>query len=426
MTLPDGFAIGVDSLNIFAEEINADNVTDFAGNFIKISIVSAETAPIGVACATSANDDGKITNVDDSMEYRASHDTIWARVAPGASEITGLPNGDYDVRAVRDKVRDGVVHMASDTVKTVTVAAYSGSGPNPSPNPNPPTPDPYPDPTPLPVIPIPTDITVTLNEASYRAERQADGTYLIVLPSDTDVSYLKALKLAFTLPSGASMSPANGSAQDFSNGPVLYTITARGGTTESVISVAVRIEPPTVVERQYFSTVPFECEILYTLNEDGTVTARLLIPFEPGRDPAKVDAMFSGMAASDVSYAYALGMGEIILKATPRRASVAVPYLRIKFNVSNFAALKKGALSKIGYWLKGDNAAYVQTYSQMGSAGMKFSDIPMTKTPHVQPEETRSGESKDSGCNAGFGLLSAAGLLVLNQKRGQKKGAVID
>ena len=50
----------------------------------------------GVACTTSNQDDGKITGVDNTMEYKLSAASGWTAVTE--STLTGLSNGTYQVR----------------------------------------------------------------------------------------------------------------------------------------------------------------------------------------------------------------------------------------------------------------------------------------------------------------------------------------
>lgn len=56
----------------------------------------------------------------------------------------------------------------------------------------------------------------------------ATNTFTVIVPGGTDIT---ALKFSFTLPTGATVNPASGSAQDFTN-PVTYTVTAEDGTTQ--------------------------------------------------------------------------------------------------------------------------------------------------------------------------------------------------
>ena len=71
----------------------------------------------------------------------------------------------------------------------------------------------------------PTIEGITSATATYDATAKS---YTLVVPIGTD---LKALKLTFTLPVGASVKPASGSVQDFTN-PVTYTVTAEDGSTQ--------------------------------------------------------------------------------------------------------------------------------------------------------------------------------------------------
>ncbi len=70
-------------------------------------------------------------------------------------------------------------------------------------------------------------------------------TVHITLPHGADVS---ALSPTITLSPGASVAPASGTAQNFTN-PVAYTVTAEDGTTSQVWTVTVALEnaPPTMI-----------------------------------------------------------------------------------------------------------------------------------------------------------------------------------
>lgn len=83
-----------------------------------IAITKADTpTAVGVACTTSANKDGKLTGVSDSMEYQLAGDTGWTPC--GGTEVTGLASGKYSVR-----VKATGATLASDT-QEVTVSDYS-------------------------------------------------------------------------------------------------------------------------------------------------------------------------------------------------------------------------------------------------------------------------------------------------------------
>ncbi|MCL1875645.1 MAG: rhodanese-like domain-containing protein [Synergistaceae bacterium] len=83
----------------------------------------------------------------------------------------------------------------------------------------------------------PREVSITMSGKTYEAVLQEDGSYLITLPKKTNVS---ALEVYFYLPLGASVSPANGSPQDFTSGSVLYSITSANGTMDNYI-VAVEL-----------------------------------------------------------------------------------------------------------------------------------------------------------------------------------------
>lgn len=59
---------------------------------------AAPTGLTGIAPTTAANNDGKITGVSDSMEYRLEGAAGFTSVAASATEITGLAAGMYQVR----------------------------------------------------------------------------------------------------------------------------------------------------------------------------------------------------------------------------------------------------------------------------------------------------------------------------------------
>jgi hypothetical protein len=69
---------------------------------------------------------------------------------------------------------------------------------------------------------------------------QATNTYTFIVPIGTNI---KALAMTFSLPTGATVSPASGSTQDFTN-PITYTITAENGTIVKYIVKVVIQAPP--------------------------------------------------------------------------------------------------------------------------------------------------------------------------------------
>ena len=83
---------------------------------ITVTKAEAPTGVTGVACTTSANNDGKLQNVTTAMQYKKSDASTWTDC--GGTEVTGLANGTYYVR-----VKASSTVLSSDN-QTVTVAAY--------------------------------------------------------------------------------------------------------------------------------------------------------------------------------------------------------------------------------------------------------------------------------------------------------------
>lgn len=84
-----------------------------------IRLIRHANTPTGIAatgCTNTEQNDGKLTGVNSTMEYKLISDTAWNAIT--ADTVTGLKNGTYEVRvAATDTV------LASDTV-TVTVDAF--------------------------------------------------------------------------------------------------------------------------------------------------------------------------------------------------------------------------------------------------------------------------------------------------------------
>lgn len=63
---------------------------------IDITKAAAPTAVTKSDCTTASNNDGKLTGLQMSMEYKGLADTVWTDVA--GTEVTNLPSGIYNVR----------------------------------------------------------------------------------------------------------------------------------------------------------------------------------------------------------------------------------------------------------------------------------------------------------------------------------------
>ena len=94
--------------------------TDSTAQTIPVAKAATPSSVTAVGCTTSSNNDGKLQNVTNAMEYQKSGDAAWT---PGTgSEISGLINGTYLVR-----VKATGTTLASDNQSAV-VAVYTGGG----------------------------------------------------------------------------------------------------------------------------------------------------------------------------------------------------------------------------------------------------------------------------------------------------------
>lgn len=113
----------------------------------------------------------------------------------------------------------------------------------------------------------------------------ATSTYTIIIPVGTDIT---ALKLSFTLPTGATVKPASGSVQNFTN-PITYTVTAEDGSTQTfTIKVATTVVPKSsekqIIAFSFSALIPIVSatidqtshKILATVPSDANMTA--LVP----------------------------------------------------------------------------------------------------------------------------------------------------
>lgn len=96
---------------------NGITTSDSAVQTIDVTQAEPPTGVLAVDCTTSEQNDGQITGVDSTMEYKLSTASVWTDV-PGNS-VTGLTNGAYEVR-----VKANGTALASTAV-TVTIAAHT-------------------------------------------------------------------------------------------------------------------------------------------------------------------------------------------------------------------------------------------------------------------------------------------------------------
>jgi hypothetical protein len=389
---------------------------------MRVTNTPAPEAPTGVT-ATAGNAQATVSFTPPTLNNGASAITGYT--------VTSSPGG---ITATGTASPMTVTALTNGTAYTFTVTATNAQGTSaasaPSNSVTPSASPPGPDPDPLSDATTPTEISGTVSGMKYKAEKQTDGTWLIILPAGSNAD-LSKLSVDFTLPAGASISPASGTTQDFSKGPVTYTVTAASGKTEKII-VVVRLASPAPTERQYFSMLSGLCEIGYVTNADGTISVFLRIPLASGADPAligKIDAIRTTLTGvtplGALSYAYVNTDGSLIPITAKNltSASVTTPYLQIMFKAQSLNDLKTGRLEKIEYWLKDNVTEYVQTYS----TPLAFSEIPLTdETPKTDLDEAdkTSGGGCDAGVLGGFGLgavVLASGLTALKQRRKRGK-----
>ena len=262
----------------------------------------------------------------------------------------------------------------------------------------------------------PSGVGATLGATPYAAQTQPDGTYLITLPSGTD---LKAIKINMTLPTGATISPDLSGTYNFaSENPKKFTITAQDGTTKKVITIRViaPAEPPT--EKTVLTTNASDCAVIYTRTSDGTIAVEIRIPFISGITPSDLESLMLALknsGLSNIRFSWVDANGNVVpyRTATNKSASVKAPYLQITGNAPSVASLANEAITKFSYKTKSNTTQYVQTYS---GEGLKLSAMNVT--------DNTKESSGSSGCNAGAGSagLLAMGMVLLGlNKAGARK-----
>ena len=262
----------------------------------------------------------------------------------------------------------------------------------------------------------PSGVCATLGATPYAAQTQPDGTYLITLPSGTD---LKAIKINMTLPTGATISPGLSGTYNFaSENPKKFTITAQDGTTKKVITIQViaPTEPPT--EKTVLTTNASDCAVIYTRTSDGTIAVEIRIPFISGITPADLENLMLGLknsGLSNIRFSWVDANGNVVpyRTAVNKSASIKAPYLQITGNAPSVASLANEAITKFSYKTKGSATQYVQTFPD---GGLKLSAMNVT--------DNTKESSGSSGCNAGFGSagLLAMGMVLLGlNKTGARK-----
>lgn len=96
---------------------NGTTTSDSEVQTIDVTQAAQPTSIGKTDCTTPQQNDGQITGVDTTMEYRTSGDSDWTAVTE--NPVTGLTNGTYEIR-----VKANGTVLAS-TAATVTIGAHT-------------------------------------------------------------------------------------------------------------------------------------------------------------------------------------------------------------------------------------------------------------------------------------------------------------
>ena len=111
---------GVSATNGIQVYEQGKNTDDSEIQIITVAQAQAPSGISGIACTTLQQNDGQITGVDATMEYKLSSDSEWQPIT--GDIVTGLVNGTYDVR-----VKASGTTLASKT-QQVEVGAHVCAG----------------------------------------------------------------------------------------------------------------------------------------------------------------------------------------------------------------------------------------------------------------------------------------------------------
>ena len=311
----------------------------------------------------------------------------------GAFDLDGLENGEID-----DPTILGIVETTSPPQNP----GDNDSQPGTSPGTSQPSNDTQ-----------PKGFSITLSGTIYPATIQPDGSLLIILPFGTDITNLAP---TFTLPTGAKSDPASGAAQGFTN-PVTYTITAADGKTTVTYVVVVKVgaDPNLSVEKELLSPDPKGWTAEIVVNRDKTASVKIKAPITSTKQPAQLDLVQNILSGVTVSAVNQDGETLVTYKASEGTNL----YLLIEGSAASRNALERLVVSRINYWIDGDETSYYQIFN--GTSGFKLADMKITsEVDNSAAEEEQSG---GSGCNGGYGLLLClAGSVGLKSIRRQKSG----
>lgn len=259
----------------------------------------------------------------------------------------------------------------------------------------------------------PSGVSITLGGTVYQSQVQPDGTYLITLSAGTNLS---AIKLGMTLPAGATISPSLDSPFDFTEeNPRTFTITAEDGTTQREISIKIAVDQANPTEKPILAVAAGDCAVTYTLNEDGSVSVGIQIPFSsagtvPGLENLAMTLRNNSLSGINFAYVNAEGASTPYSRRA-RSSGTHTPHLRITGRAASMDSIASESITSISYRIKGSEMEYVQTFS---GDGLKFSGMDATDNT----EANSSGGGCDTGGGTfGLGALTLSGAVALMKKR---------
>jgi hypothetical protein len=315
-----------------------------------------------------------------------------------------------------------------------------GSDPGPSPDPNPdPAPDfdenpanPGQDPSPVPdsgeeapeetsnddrSSTTMTNAGITIHGVRYVIERQADGTWLIVVPHGTDIS---KLAMTFLLPKGAACTPANGSIQDFSGKTVVYKVTSADKTKTEEYKIRVIEKPLTVTSASIVSdTTGTQWSIAAIRRADGSyrvsIAADVTSTFT--QIPDDIYVLIKGLL-TNVAIALLDADGKplqtypdndpipraLLTENAPSTPKVSA--LVVTGTAANRKELESIAISRIDCIYASDPGS---VFEQKISPALIYDKIATKLVDHGSRDEGKETES--GGCDTGFSEI--AGLLAV-------------
>jgi hypothetical protein len=258
---------------------------------------------------------------------------------------------------------------------------------------------------------------ITLAGVSYPIEKQPDGAWLVVVPYGTDIT---SLAVTFALPAGATCEPPSGSDQDFSGGPVTYTVTSANGTKTEEYIIRVHAAPPTVTPGDIVDASGGGS--LWTLNAirnaNGSYGVALLAPttnLTSATNGTKIPddiyvVMGNAASWSGVSLSILDAEGNVIAEydnvPLSGRGAGEPAVLRIAGTVTDKAALE--AITLTGVQFRYDDEPGV-IYEQNFAPLVTFGAIGDVNVDEGSGEDG-DGAGSGGGCDTGVGL---AGALVL-------------